>query len=229
MAITTPDYIADDLVPLAVPIDNLTPLPGNYRRHDIEKIKAALKRYKQRKSITVQRASIDANGFGVGTITAGNGTWQAAKELGWTHIAATFYDDTDEEALGWALTDNRTHDLGSDDQRLLNEALQRIQHDGELLTDIGFNSESLLALANSVTPKRPEVGDDEGEEGQEGGGNPQRAPGNPVVQYQIIFENDDQQQVWFKFIRYLKRNIDGETVAGRLTNFLDNILDGYDE
>lgn len=227
MALIHIDYIADDLQSLAVPIDNLTPLPGNYRRHDIEKIKAALKRYKQRKSITVQRSGLDPNDFGIGTITAGNGTWQAAKELGWTHIAATFYDDTDEEAIGWALTDNRTHDLGRDDQQLLNEALARVQNNDQLLADLGYSHDDIRELADSVTPKRPESEHDDDEGG--GGGAPQRAPGNPVVQYQIIFDNDDQQQVWFKFVRYLKRNIEGDTLAGRLTGFLGNILEGYDE
>lgn len=228
MALINIDYIADGLQDLAVPLDNLTPLPGNYRNHDIPRIKAALKRYKQRKSITVQRSSTDANGFGVGLITAGNGTWQAAKELGWTHIAATFYDDTDEEALGWALTDNRTHDLGEDDAERLAAALERVKDNEALLADIGYSSTDLLALADSVTPKRPELDDDD-EEGQEGGGNPQRAPGNPVVQYQIVFDDDDQQQVWFKFIRWLKRTGEGDTIAARLTNFLDPILEGYEE
>lgn len=225
--IKAPDYIADDLIPLAVPIDNLSQLPGNYRRHDIDKIKKALVRYKQRKPVTVQRASIDPNGFGIGIITAGNGTWQAAKELGWTHIAATFYDESDESALGWALTDNRTHDLGSDNEELLSEALKRLENDSELLAAIGYAPSDLAELADRVTPKRPEPGDED--ETQEGGGNPQRPPGNPVVQYQIIFSSEEQQQVWFKFVRFLKRTIDGDTVSDRLTEFLEGILEGYEE
>ena len=63
-----------------VPIDSLTADPANVRRHpdnNLDAIKASLKRFGQQKPIVVDSADI---------IRAGNGTWAAAKALGWKNI-----------------------------------------------------------------------------------------------------------------------------------------------
>lgn len=76
-------YIAEDLRPLAVVIDSLTPDPHNARLHG-EKNRAAvadsLRLNRQLKPITV-----DADGV----ILTGNCTWETAKDLGWKFIART--------------------------------------------------------------------------------------------------------------------------------------------
>jgi len=44
---------------------------------------------------------------------------------------------------------------------------------------------------------------------------------NYVIQYNIVFDNEDQQQTWFNFIRKLKTEYeDYETLAERLTAYL---------
>jgi hypothetical protein len=201
--LTAPDYISEDLAGLAIPIENLTLLPGNYRKHDVPKIKRSLTEYKQRRPVVAQKTGEDVHGFRVGVVTAGNGTLIAAKELGWTHIAAVFEEDDDETALAWAIIDNRTHDLGSDDPELLLAALRRLEHNEALLASSGYNQTDLLALADSVIPKRPEAVEDGEEESGGDGGAPLRQPGNPVIQYQLIFDNEEQQQIWFKWVRGL--------------------------
>lgn len=205
-------WIAEPLRVLAVPIDSLKPLPGNPRRGVIEVVQAALKEFGQRKPIT---SKLD------GTISAGNHTWRAAKANGKKYIACVAIDDDDERAMAWSLTDNRSHDLGDYDNELLVEALGSITNT-ELLSATGYDEAAIAALVNSVSPKRetaPEVDPAKKE----------RDPGNPVVQYQIIFSNEDQQQVWYSFVRWLKRTVDGDTLADRLTKFLEEIVPSEDE
>lgn len=93
---------------LASPIDKWTPDPNNARSHgerNMEAIRQSLRTYGQTKAIVVQAST--------GIVVAGNGTLQAAKDLGWKEIAATVVDMTDVEAAGFGLADNRSAELAS--------------------------------------------------------------------------------------------------------------------
>jgi ParB-like chromosome segregation protein Spo0J len=95
--------IAPGLGAMMVPIDSVIPHPQNSNKHDrenIEKIKASLLSNRQYSPIVVQASTA--------FICKGNGTWMAAKELGWKHIAATAMDCEDEEALQILEVDNYT-------------------------------------------------------------------------------------------------------------------------
>jgi DNA modification methylase len=111
-------YIAESLRPLAVPIDNLHEDPANARiGHDVERIALSLKQYGQRKPIVVNRLQ-------QGKIEAGNGTYRAAKQLGWSHVAVVFVDDDPATAAGYGIADNRVGELSRWDTDVLREIAQ---------------------------------------------------------------------------------------------------------
>ena len=86
-------FIVEDLLPLAISIDTVHLDPANARTgHAIDRIAGSLAQYGQRKPIVVNRSERNK-------IEAGNGTWQAAKQLGWTHIAAVFVEDDPQTAV----------------------------------------------------------------------------------------------------------------------------------
>jgi DNA modification methylase len=132
--------IIADLVPLATPIDEMHLDPVNARvDHDVERIAGSLAQYGQRKAIVVNRS--EAN-----KVEAGNGTWQGAKRLGWTHVAAVFVEDDPMTAVGYAIADNRTAELSRWDLRTLETLLSSI--DPELET--GFADGELEALLEAA-------------------------------------------------------------------------------
>lgn len=105
--------IIDALQSLATPIDELHQDPVNARMgHDIDRIAASLAQYGQRKPVVVNRSEGNK-------IEAGNGTWQAARSLGWTHIAAVMVEDDPMTAVGFAIIDNRTSELSQWDLETL--------------------------------------------------------------------------------------------------------------
>lgn len=113
------DHIAPDLRALAVPIDSLHPDPANARTgHAIDRIAASLAQYGQRKPLVVNRNEGNK-------IEAGNGTYQAARQLGWTHIAAVFVEDDPMTAVGYGVADNRLTDLSSWDTAVFDDMLTR--------------------------------------------------------------------------------------------------------
>jgi len=133
--------IVEPLVALAVPIDSVKPDPKNPRRHperNIEAIKRSLVKFGQRKPIVVRESTR--------TIEAGHGVWQAAKELGWTHIAAVFVNDSDADAKAFAIADNKTTLLGDWEYGFLEEALRELKAAGYDLAVTGFEEDELTVL-----------------------------------------------------------------------------------
>lgn len=222
--------IAEDLLPLAYPIDKLSLLPGNYNKGNIKAVAASLQKFKQRHSITARRDG-DSE-----VVLAGNTTLLAARdELGWTHIAVAWADDLDEaNAIGYAIADNETSRLGEEDLQAKAALVEQIQDDVDVLAATGLDEESVeRLLEQAILAEQEEIDvlsnvldrDAEDEDEDEDAPGPQRIPGNPVIQYAIIFDDEEQQQTWFRFVRWLKKtNPDADTVAERLSVFLEGIV-----
>jgi len=130
----TPDpcplpYIAAPLRPLAEPLEALHVDARNARKHDernLKSIVASLKEFGQVKPIVVNAD---------GTIEAGNGTYEAARRLGWTHLAAVRVQHDPAAARGYALADNRTAELADWDDAMLQALLAEVQEDSPQLYD----------------------------------------------------------------------------------------------
>lgn len=102
------DYIVPQLRPLAIEVGALSLDPDNAREHNqrsIDAVKASLGAFKQRKPIVVRREP--ETGLLV-AVEAGNGTLMAARELGWSHVAAVIVEETEARGKAYALADNRT-------------------------------------------------------------------------------------------------------------------------
>jgi len=144
MAASNLSYIADGLRSLAVPLDELHLDPANARTgHDIEKIAASLAQYGQRKPLVANR--LQGN-----KIEAGNGTWQAAKKLGWSHIAVLFVDDDAATAAAFGIADNRLGDLSKWDPDALEDILETT---GDLFT--GFTIADIGEVITSAEDGAP--------------------------------------------------------------------------
>jgi ParB-like chromosome segregation protein Spo0J len=143
---STTEHIAEDLRPLAQPIDLLKLLPGNPRRGDVEAVMRSYDRFGQRKPIVARRD---------GTVIAGNHQLQAAQRLGWSHIAVVWTDDDDLTAKAFALADNRTADLGAYDDADLRALIESVAIDPELLAAASYSLDEFLQETENDLPSRP--------------------------------------------------------------------------
>lgn len=117
-----------------IQIAKLTPDPNNARKHDDTNLKAiagSLREFGQRKPIVITQDNI---------IAAGNGTVEAAKSLGWTDIEVVRVPaDWDADRIkAFALADNRTAELASWDQEVLDKQLQELNTAGVEVANFGF-------------------------------------------------------------------------------------------
>jgi ParB/RepB/Spo0J family partition protein len=134
--------IHESLIQLAVDVDLLSPLDGNPRRGDVEAIMASYKEFGQIKPIVVR-----PNSDGTATVIAGNHQLEAAKRLGWDKIAVVKYEVDDQRAIAFALTDNRTMELGYTEPELLNEVIVELaEFYPELMDDLGWDEFSTAEM-----------------------------------------------------------------------------------
>lgn len=134
--------ILQSLRGLAVPIEQLETDPENANVHSeasIEAIARSLNRFGQRKPIVVHKKTM--------TVKAGNGMFEAARSLGWSHIAAVVVDEEDLEAAAFALADNKTAELSTWDVSKLKEQLASFDEaDYGGMSDLGWNPDELAKL-----------------------------------------------------------------------------------
>ncbi len=137
--------IADGLKSLAVPIDKLALDPSNVRVHDERNmgvIRKSLEKFGQRIPLVARRET--------GHVIAGNARLLAARDLGWTEVAAIFVEDDDATATAFALVDNRSSDLSYFDKKSLAEVIAALHTTDLELEHIGFNEAEVDAMIDSL-------------------------------------------------------------------------------
>lgn len=130
------------------PLAELEAHPENVRLHgdrDLGVLRASLARFGQLKPVVVQASTR--------YVVAGNGTLEAARQLGWTHLQANVVDLSDADARAYALVDNRSAELSTWDIEGLSRQLHEAQDRGDELVFLCWDeSEAGPLLAADFTP-----------------------------------------------------------------------------
>ena len=140
----------------ALPIDTLIPDPTNARKHSEANLIAlaqSLKQFGQRKPIVVTADDI---------VVAGNGTMQAAQQLGWELIDTVRVpsDWSAAKIKAFALADNRVAELAEWDPDVLMEQAGELLSEGFKLEDFGFTDADLgVFQVQEIAPPTLEAGE----------------------------------------------------------------------
>lgn len=184
-------------------VADLTPYENNARTHSDEQL-AQLGESIKEFGFTVP-ALVDENGG----IIAGHGRVEAAKRIGMVEvpvIVAAGWGDAQKRA--YVIADNKLALNSGWDMDKLKGELTALSDMGRDLTTLGFSSLELGDLMTVDAPAAPKRGG--------------RGLGSPVIQFNIVFDNDAQQQAWFAFVRELKASYpDADTLGERLQLFIE--------
>ena len=117
-----------------IPIDNLVPDENNARTHskkNIDAIAKSLQTFGQRKPVVITQNNV---------VVAGNGTLEAAKQIGWKGLAVVRVPaDWDSDTIkAYALADNRTAELASWDSKVLLSQLRELKLEDWNVGELGF-------------------------------------------------------------------------------------------
>ena len=118
-------------------IDSLSNDPNNARKHDdknLRAIKGSLKKFGQQKPIVISDK---------GVVIAGNGTLEAARQLGWAEIDCVISALDNFNASAYSIADNHIATMSTWDDMILGSTLQSLREDGFDLGEIGFDTSAL--------------------------------------------------------------------------------------
>jgi hypothetical protein len=140
------------------------------------------------------------------TIYAGNQRYRAAVDLGWKEIPCIVENDLSIEVMRKrSLLDN--HTFGKWDMDVLAN-----KWDIDELLSVG---QSLLS--EMKIPDLANIGEDNFEE--ENGSVEKESSYH--IKYELIFDDEQQQDKWYAFLKHLKDRYEGETIAERITIILN--------
>jgi ParB-like chromosome segregation protein Spo0J len=117
-----------------IEISTLANDPNNARRHpekNLKAIKGSLAKFGQQKPIVIDSKNV---------VIAGNGTLEAAKELGWTHINVVVTELDELGKMAFSLADNKTSELAEWDDDTLRYQLDWLDKQDFDIGDIGFDA-----------------------------------------------------------------------------------------
>lgn len=117
-------------------ISELVPYKDNVRIHqkrNLDTIKKSMTEFGQYKNIVVRK--------GTNEILCGNGTYEAAKALGWTELECNLVDVDDEHAKALMIVDNRSSDLSQNDDKMLLDLLK--DFDDSILDLAGYTDDEV--------------------------------------------------------------------------------------
>jgi len=117
-----------------IAIDDLTLDPDNARAHNqknLDAIAKSLQMFGQRKPVVITNENV---------VVAGNGTLEAAKQIGWKGLAVVRVpSDWDSDTIkAYALADNRSAELASWDTDILLSQLRELKLEDWNVGDFGF-------------------------------------------------------------------------------------------
>jgi ParB-like chromosome segregation protein Spo0J len=128
----------------SVDLDSISQDPANVRKHgerNLSAIVASLRKFGQQKPIVVSKDGI---------ILAGNGTYEAARKLGWDKIDIVRSKLTGSEATAYAIADNRTAELAEWDDVALAETLRALQSEDFEIEAAGYTEDEIDKLIDGL-------------------------------------------------------------------------------
>lgn len=128
-----------------VPVHELHANPRNIRRHNrrnIDAIKSSLLRFGQQKPVVIGPDRI---------VYAGNGTLEAATELGWATLDCVHTTLTPKDAEAYGIADNRLNELSDWDTAMLQEVITGFD-DAALIEVIGFDAPEIDEILSMQPP-----------------------------------------------------------------------------
>lgn len=100
-------------------------------------------------------------------IIAGNGTYLAAKNLGWKDLSVVKTSLSAEECIAYGIADNRLGELSDFDDEALSRALASLESKEFPIEELGFNEKELAEIIQSEFEIEVPLDDDKMPEGIE--------------------------------------------------------------
>ena len=188
-------------------LERLKPYDNNAREHSPEQVAQIAA------SITefgfLNPILVDSNDG----IVAGHGRLSAARELALDVVPVVVLDHlTEAQKKAYILVDNKLAENASWNEELLQEEIVALNLQDFDISILGWDEDEIREIMEYDSA----FGEGDGDGESRGLG------GEPVIQYNIIFDNEQQHQIWFDFLKDLRQSQpDDTTIAEKIINFIE--------
>jgi hypothetical protein len=180
-----------------MPVADLVPYARNPRKNDgaVDAVASSIKEFGFQQPIVVDPEHV---------IVVGHTRYLAAQKLKLTEVPVIVAEGLSPAQLkAYRIADNRAHEFAAWDSDLLKLEVAE-------LAEAGFDLDLTLLDLDALQ----DAGPGEPEEGDAG-------PLSFTAQYNIVFDDQGQQDEWFKFVKWLKGTYgDLDTIGARLQAFI---------
>lgn len=144
------------------------------------------------------------------------------------------------EVRAYRIAHNQATLLTSFDVDALMGELSGLSSEGFDLGFMNFDASMLPSMGDTVVESQPSYFEEttttaapKAKKGEEepiaaGAGEEPKAP-TPIIQYQIIFNDNAEQKKFHEFLKFLRRRVEGETVSERMLKYLEATLPAAEE
>ena len=158
-------------------------------------------------------------------LAAGHGRLAGASRAKLKTVPCVLADHlTGKQLKAYVIADNKLGHLGEWDMDILAAELSELDLDGYDMDTLGFDQDEadrILGKACEDDHTDAKDGGDVSNDPDDQGGDQGAGAGlKTSIAYNIVFDTDEQQQTWFLFLRYLKENVDAESIGARLRVFI---------
>lgn len=198
--------------------------PRNSKKHSEEQIDAIVRSIQElgyRDPIAVD---------GSGEIIEGHGRRLALMKMGVEVVPALVFEDmTAEQVRAYRIAHNKLPLMEGFDLEILASELHDLSAGGFDFTVTGFSGTDLDTMDLQLdTSFSEDSGDLSGnvvlEVEKPKKEKAVKEPTQSILQYALIFDDKEQQVRWQGFIKYLKENVEGDTIAARIDQFLQTVF-----
>ena len=146
-------------------------------------------------------------------IVAGHGRLSAAKELALEVVPVVVLDHlTESQKKAYILVDNKLAENATWNEALLQEEILSLNLQDFDISVLGWDEDEIREIMEFDADETNNDDDSEGTRGL----------GEPIVSYNIIFDDEQQQQKWFDFLKDLKELYpDESTIAEKIIQFIE--------
>jgi len=174
-----------------------------------------------RKNLNVENVAISISEFGfqqpivvdtAKVVIVGHTRLEASKQLGLDKVPVLIADLPPEKAKAYRIADNKLNEGSEWDYTKLHKELGELLDNNYDIENLGFHPKELEDFITHTNTDDLKGGIETVEN---------KSVSGVVIQYNIIFDDDDQQQTWFNFIKFLKSNYPNmDTIGQRLTEYI---------
>ena len=198
--------------------------PMNSRVHDVHNIdiiKKSLLKFGQYRPFVIQKS----NNY----IRVGNGMYQAMiqiakqqnKNIEQIQVNCIVLDISDEQASTLSILDNKSSDLSYNDNNKLGEIFKNLSQENIELT--GFSNQEVAKILENLNVNIQDVINPVDNVKSQDEKKKEKDVKTGVLQFKLLFENQQQKDVWDKFIQRVK-SFYGQSICESLKLF---IIDYY--